>query len=209
MSIKLQPNRSILKYKALRLITPELANSLGLPAEAPVFSSPYITRKGVCNECRVSYEPLVYQVGMTTKAHHFCKNNGGGIYVYDPLSMDRSGAQWVYRTGLWQAVVVPSGPIRMGHDKGYTFRSIRPKYICYPACIRCDRQVVNGRLYSSSYNENDLVPICDLHAGLGLGSGQETDWTFAFELGTNASDTTFHIRKAMSTTIPEGVKIFL
>lgn len=88
---------SILKLKQLRLISPEHANELGIPAEAPVLVSPYISREGDCIICNVKYRPLMYQVGFTTKAHHTCKENGGGIYTQ--LYEDES-RKWVYTDGL-------------------------------------------------------------------------------------------------------------
>lgn len=152
---------SILKLKQLRLISPEHANELGIPAEAPVLVSPYISREGDCIICNVKYRPLMYQVGFTTKAHHTCKENGG---IYTQLYEDES-RKWVYTDGLFRAHVIPHGPIRMGDDKGYTFESVTVKRILPVHCIyNCGKVLTEGVLIdrvTTNAVRNGLYASCN------------------------------------------------
>src|SRR3990170_2050023 len=67
-------------YKGLRLITPKLANELGIPAETPVFISPYLEESDTCSHCKIEYKPLVYPAGDIVNAHHWHKSSGGIYY---------------------------------------------------------------------------------------------------------------------------------
>lgn len=65
-------------YKFLRLVRPEDAQKLGIPAECPVFVSPFVTgAQQPCQECGECFTPLVYQTGHRIQAQHFCENYGG------------------------------------------------------------------------------------------------------------------------------------
>lgn len=156
MGYRIKPTLYI-KYKALKLVTPEFAESQGIPAEAPCFISPYITHVNHCIECRVTYSPLMYQIGRTTEAQHFCKTHGGGIYVR--LADDTSG-KWVYTRDLWDVIVHPEGPIRMGNDRGYQFRSVTPTQFMAPICHVCHSSSSGGILALQSLDNNTLLPYC-------------------------------------------------
>jgi len=80
--------------KDLSLITQELANSLGIPAEAPVFTSPYLRQQLKCEDCGVEYKPLVYQTGYTVKAHHFHEDQDGGIYYHPKEDREHGEIGW-------------------------------------------------------------------------------------------------------------------
>jgi len=100
-------------FKMVELITPEKANELGIPAEAPVFVSPVVNTRSVCrNECGIEYSPLVYQVGYETQAQHLHKNSGG-IYFSQTANIDRvawaSDASRFFRG--WVALLDPKEPI--------------------------------------------------------------------------------------------------
>lgn len=154
-------NRSFAKIKHLRLVTPERANELGIPAEAPVLCSPYISGTNHCDICNVKYTPLIYQVGQETEAQHFC-TSGGGIYTQIPE--DKSD-HWQYNKGLFTALVRPQGPIRMGNDRGYQFRSVTPTSIQLPICATCGTSWRWGHIeYAvglSDIHPNTLVPVCE------------------------------------------------
>ena len=68
-------------YKLLRLVLPQVANQLGIPAEAPTFLSPQILRPQRCKHtpCPAIIAPLVYQTGQITRSPHY-HSTGGGIY---------------------------------------------------------------------------------------------------------------------------------
>jgi len=196
MPLRLEANRTLVKYKALRLITPERANELDIPAEAPVLVSPYINLRQACFECHQEYSPLLYQLGQQTTAQHFCKFSGGGIYTIDYSVMDRPD-KWVSRRGLWMAQVIPHGPIRMGHDKGFTFHDVTPQKMLVPNCYVCNAPTIQGSLVQEGilsrvqYLGGDLVATC-------LGCVWATEWSYQI-----TEDGQFHIHKP----IPEGVRV--
>ena len=64
------------RYKAVQLLSPEEAQQVGIPAEAPVLVSPYADRH-VCPDCGAAYSKLVYAPGETTTAQHFHRADGG------------------------------------------------------------------------------------------------------------------------------------
>jgi hypothetical protein len=72
--------------KTLRLVTPRIANSLGIPAEAPTFLSPEVDEPRRCDSCPVTYTPLVYQAGELTHTQHYHEESGG-IYFYTTTSL--------------------------------------------------------------------------------------------------------------------------
>jgi len=168
------------KLKALKLITPEVANTFGIPAEAPVFVSPYIVNPTVCRLCHITYTPLVYQVGQPTTAQHFCKGGSstptGGIYVR--LYEDNSG-KWIYNDHLWDALVVPQGPIRMFNDKGYTYKSVTPKRIMPPMCAVCHSDVTpQWQLMEANQT---LVPFCGAPMCAEAVDNRVSDWSFHYD----------------------------
>ena len=68
--------------KYLRVIPPEQANALGIPAEAPVLVSPIVTGN-LCRYCGTHYQPLVYPLEGLVEAHHWHPSylpSPGGIY---------------------------------------------------------------------------------------------------------------------------------
>lgn len=160
---------SMLKVKALKLILPDLANELDIPSEAPTFISPYITSKSMCHECGVWYSPLLYAHGTTTTAQHFCKDHGG-IYVRLP---EDDTAKWVYSNDLWHAVVQPNGPIRMGNDRGYQFKSVKVLKFSTPICISCGAPATRGPL---GIRSSVLLPLC----GECNSNHNLVDWTFRY-----------------------------
>jgi hypothetical protein len=79
---------NFVRSKNLRLISPEWARKLGIPAEGPVFVSPYIREAKKCG-CGTEYKPLIYQVGRNpVKAHHFHGPDSGGIYYDNSVEED-------------------------------------------------------------------------------------------------------------------------
>lgn len=181
---------SFLKYKALKLVLPELANSYDIPAEAPVFISPYIVHKSHCYVCEADYSPLLYQIGRTTHAQHTCKTNGGGIYVR--LASDHSG-KWVYTNDLWDCIVHPHGPIRMGNDRGYQFESVTPHTFVTPQCHLCKQPLLKGTLITNS--STSLVAACGTEKCKGytlqslyVGTLYPVGWDFSFD----GASITFH-----------------
>lgn len=176
MPLKIRPKDSYTKIKNLRLITPEYASSLGeLGAEAPTLCSPYINLRSYCHVCDTHYSPLVYQVGRTTEAQHFCKENGGGIYVQ--LATDHT-RQWRYNNGLFQATVHPSGPIRMGDDRGFQFRSVTIQRILNTNCFMCAKPITSGVLLTLELQPHNILPICHPCKELHSFPQESTGWSF-------------------------------
>lgn len=161
------------KVKALMLVTPERANELNIPAEAPVFVSPYVSDEGHCSQCHIRYTPLVYNIGHTTEAQHFCKQ-GGGLYVRTP---EDNTNKWIYSDNLWHATVVARGPIRMGEDKGFTFKTVEPKKFLQPYCNMCTTPLHQGALRHQTHTQY-LVPVCMSHESFHQDS---IPWSFVWD----------------------------
>jgi hypothetical protein len=193
--------RSFLKIKHLRLVTPERANKLGIPAEAPTFCSPYI-HEGFCHLCDVHYTPLIYQIGQTTEAQHFCVQGGGGIYVQLP---EDSSRRWLYNDGLFTATVLPSGPIRMGNDRGYQFRSVTPKRIELARCTHCGALCDSGNLeYKSIYGDvhsYELAATCG-DQRLCTSPPHQSEWKFAIN-----ADGTMSFSSTKRLTLPDNAGV--
>lgn len=91
--------------KPLRLITPEIAQRFGMPAEAPVWVSPWISEAHICEYCQGKYTPLVYSPHSTIVAQHFHPDEleldvgsisgRGGIYFSRELSSYHTSWGWV------------------------------------------------------------------------------------------------------------------
>jgi hypothetical protein len=97
--------------KVLHLVPAAVANQYGIPAEAPTFLSRYVPRAKPCAypSCGVTFQPLTYQTGYTTTAHHYHGTGEGGIYFYisqDPQLPCRSPLN---AAGWWVAQVEPLG----------------------------------------------------------------------------------------------------
>jgi hypothetical protein len=76
----------------LRLVTAKFANSLGIPAEAPTFISPYIGGPERCDLCSVTFTPLVYQTGRVTYAQHYHPGEGG---IYFSIATREEWLAWL------------------------------------------------------------------------------------------------------------------
>jgi hypothetical protein len=171
---------AFLKYKALKLVLPQHANSFGIPSEAPTFISPYITSARKCRECGKTYQPLMYQVGSTTAAHHTCKKGGGGIYVR--LTSDTS-RKWIYTNDLWDCLVHPHDPIRMGDDNGYQFGSVTPYKFVQPVCHWCNQPTTQGSLVTNGmdYDGSAIVAACGECKLYGTHYNHYAGWTFSYD----------------------------
>lgn len=84
-------------YKALRLISPEQANDLGIAAEAPVFVSSFINHAYPCEECGVTYTPMVYQTGYMAESQHFHQTEGG---IYSCVNLESALRQTMQYRGI-------------------------------------------------------------------------------------------------------------
>jgi hypothetical protein len=170
--------------KTLRLVTPGIANSLGIPAEAPIFLSPAIDMPRFCGTCRRTYSPLVYQTGQVTVAQHY--HDIGGIYCYVTTSL-RIIARLAAMSGFI-ATLEPIGQLRIervGGDRYGRAEAVRTKAIAVycqhrATCIRglltrpCDLiELQEGMLvehpspiaprcrFTRDCKEGSLFPLCD------------------------------------------------
>ena len=164
-------------FKELRLITAEIANRFGVPAEAPVFVSPQVNAGENCDEdeCDIVFTPLVYQVGYDTIAQHLHESSGG-IYQWSTSStVDQILSNGGYK---WTAFLVPSGemyPEGPGCVRSQSTRTTMITALChgsyqyyeglYPPC---NKRLTEGFLtiplpYSDiSFWPGNLLPLCNL-----------------------------------------------
>lgn len=169
-------------WKALVLVTPDRANTLGIYAESPVFISPQIRQKEECKTCRVSYTPLTYQVGYMIKAQHFHEGESGGIYFncnteseFRALLAPPFFDSWVAICDVTGKSVLASrsvvagvmvrGHITLMHADAARVRQILALCTAEQLSNHSPLGVKEGYLYSED-NEY-LWPICDRHVSLG------------------------------------------
>ncbi|HCB23228.1 TPA: hypothetical protein DEP06_05415, partial [Candidatus Daviesbacteria bacterium] len=90
--------------KPVRLVTPETAQKFGIPTEAPMWVSPWISEENCCPHCERTFTPLVYQPHSIVVAQHFHPDNleldvgisgRGGIYFSRALSTYHTSWGWV------------------------------------------------------------------------------------------------------------------
>ncbi len=111
-----QEPAGLVHFKVLKLIPPETANQLGIPAEAPVFVSPFIRGAETCRDCGTTFTPLVYQTGYEVTAQHFHERSGG-IYFYSTLSPAVVAARGMDNPYAWMGLVEPHGLIDPPYDE--------------------------------------------------------------------------------------------
>lgn len=183
---------SPLRIKTLRLITPELANALDIPAESPVFVSPYVTAKSHCDECDVDYTPLIYGVGHRTEAQHFCNN--GGIYLSGSITDQWQEGSWIAQVQIEQQAVrlLRYGSLRSG-TAIITVAAVTPVRFISPRCHNAKRLGIRGEGCTNyaltegvldypykplvSVLPGDLVPYCYTCASI-LSLPR---WTFVYD----------------------------
>lgn len=143
--------------KPLRLITPETAQKFGIPAEAPIWVSPWISAAYDCEHCRCTFTPLVYSPHSTVISQHFHPNSTeldigsisgrGGIYFSRELSSYHAAWGWV-------AECEPRGGLASFRDEimseGAFVRGI------HAFCAFCSAEDVLQNGYSTQVNGEPL-----------------------------------------------------
>jgi hypothetical protein len=124
--------------KTLRLVPPEIANGVGIQAEAPVFVSPEISSPGGCLACGVTFSPLVYQVGHVTTAQHWHPCSGG-IFYY--VLRQQPFPQWLTEPTGWVALLEPIGHVCLEEDERINRPGHAPAVRCLQIVPWCQGQV--------------------------------------------------------------------
>ena len=110
-------------YKHLRLLTPTIAERVGIEAEAPFFISPYVDKESDCESCGVTYGPVQYSPNYITESPHIHPTEGGLYYFRVDrewfensnhferfeLSLDTIGKD--SNSSPWIALLTPQGEI--------------------------------------------------------------------------------------------------
>lgn len=164
---KVEKLPKIVRSKDLRLIVPELARELEIPAEAPVFVSPYVSETVRCG-CGVEYRPLVYQVGREIKAHHFHRRlyvSGGIYYDKSPLK------EYAKLTTMYGfvAILEPVGRKYESNDDGESEAVLVKGIRVFCEGHRTSgfgegrfvEELEEGIVASTSYIPDLLFPLCD------------------------------------------------
>jgi hypothetical protein len=170
--------------KQLRLVTPQVAKRLGIPAEGPTFISSTLRKPEPCGRCGVIYSPLVYQTGHITSAQHYHDDGCGGIYYYthrpgwlDDVVIREEG--WIAEVKLLgQTWLCRSNDYSMGRRYGIAeaVRVIRIHARCYVRDAHHflliqgfgwkahdDHELTSGILLQFPYIDTGgwFVPVCD------------------------------------------------
>lgn len=161
----------VIRFKALRLITPEFANRLGVATESPVFVSPALNSKEKCSICDISYEPLIYQTEYQINSHHFHQTRGGIYYIERPLVLEGyfNAVIQNFSTG-WISMLEPVGQNgRIGEGfGGYVssseetiVHSIRA-FCINEYCMSMSKSKEIKKGVAIEKHTGSLVPVCGL-----------------------------------------------
>lgn len=149
-------------YKTLRLVTPERASALGIPAEAPVFVSPYVHLAVRCPNCVGTWAPLVYGFGRRTTSVHLC---AGIFHLHRLLSQYSYGDEWMAEA---ESDCHPSEPCDQ-QAGGTWLEPMRllptdPRFIVRPRpagesipLVECDGLLWRGDLNYSPYRRHSVT----------------------------------------------------
>jgi hypothetical protein len=166
--------------KTLRLVPPDVANQLGIPAEAPTFLSPLVRGAQACSvpTCDVVYTPLMYATGRVSAASHYHRNCGGVYFYVVTDSLDFLDA--LLDHAGWLAGLEPRGTT-MIDPPGRDYGTGRAEAVLVKAisawCMNRELDgheylgrphgrhlVEEGLLYhypGSRQNRDLLLPVCD------------------------------------------------
>lgn len=155
-------------WKAVRCITPEAAAELGIPAETPVFISPYIRTPEDCPTCGATFSPLVYAPGHVTQAQHHFWRCPGIWHVHAPRP---AAAAWARNGCLRPQDVILRGRVRCRGDGDCDGSAAFWSQELFLRCWRCagrrtpiaaDGTWRWGRLFADDPRgaPRSLVPLC-------------------------------------------------
>lgn len=167
-------SREKIYYKTLRLITPDVAQKLGIPAEAPVFISPHVI-PGTCSLCGRSYNPLVYQTGRVVDAHHFHKDELGSGGIFWNIADSPPG----FIGAGWLAILSSVGKIvENPNASGRSEAVIVKRIIAFCNVIPHEGEISEGLLHSFTTGRFlSLSPLCSLEEHPERSSGLSS-WRF-------------------------------
>ena len=164
----------VVGFKVLKLISPEHAKKLGLPAESPTFVSAIQSGKDWCTSCGVTYEPLVYQKGYLVQAHHFHKSTNGGVYYEENVVVaDGYFNSWMQALiSGWIAMVNPAGSevsFSNGHVRSPQVFVEKIRAFCTDRnCMSGpkSKELGEGIAFIADEYRGELLPICSLEKHL-------------------------------------------
>lgn len=172
---KTETSKEVQRFKTLRLVTPDLANKLGIPTESPVFVSPALNFKRECQACGVTYKPLIYQTEYQVKAHHFHQFDEGGIYhLHQPVILEGYFNPVIQSFGTgWLAMLEPVGQNRIIKEGfgGYIMsseetivRSIRA-FCVNEHCMSSakSKELIKGVVVVKDEHLGLMLPVCGLN----------------------------------------------
>jgi hypothetical protein len=152
-------------WKYVSVWPPEVAERFGLPAEAPVFASPFVRAPEACRDCGATVAPLVYAPGHITETLHRAPTCPGlWHYHVAPVRWD------------WGAVVVMVGETdcwvaARGRDPidictaGRRFRSEGALAVCWGCNYKVTQQLqATGTWRMAQPAEPEargLAPLCE------------------------------------------------
>jgi hypothetical protein len=149
-------------YKVLTLISPEAAQLRGIPAESPVFVSPFTNHKGLCPHCHIEFTPIVYQTGYEVRSQHN-HDDRGGIYYYAPSDDEVTNMSLGEITG-WLAEIEPLGNTYVGADhlRSDSVRVNKIRAFCPAKTSSAYHEVSSGILIPNRTSKK-LKPQCEAH----------------------------------------------
>ncbi len=137
----------------------------GIP-ETPAWISQSITQRTKCSICQKAFQTLVYGVGYTTRAHHYCQfmdRVSGGIYLFE-IEGPTKPLQQRYQ---WLLEVYPGGRITHSEEESKVVQAEWVKGIRFLSlhCSLCHTPLEEGGLLG--HYPNFLFPLCNDCSGSG------------------------------------------
>jgi hypothetical protein len=156
--------------KTLRLVMPETALSLNIPAEVPTFVSPMVSNPNYCRYCGITYSPLTYQTGQITEAQHYHEGTGGIYFWYLPATKPVAGL--VYNSGFLAFVepigrIIKQNPLNETIGRADAVQVIGIRAYCLHSRHRTPHALESGILATVSPDLNkqllpgQLLPHCE------------------------------------------------
>jgi len=143
----------MVSYKLLKLVSHGVAIRQGLPVEAPVFVSPYVSKEAQCGQCDERVGPLMYAAGQEVTAHHF-HFMSGGIYYHEVNNNFWENEKQSLRG--WIGILRPKGDIDFQRAERVKVDQIKA------FCFDCREELEEGVVTGDGDGLHDMIPVCDL-----------------------------------------------
>jgi hypothetical protein len=136
-------------WKHLEVVSPRLANNLGVKAEAPVLVSPDVSKRTWCKFCKSYYAPLIYGYGEITAHHFHPEHQRGGIYHY-------------HKERLYPGVIALLDCFNCTISSSFFNTYIAPSVVINAVLVACTKcSSITDDVYFIEYSSGIMKPFCE------------------------------------------------